>query len=259
MKKRMPVLVALAVLVMGAGLVAAPSTSDAGVVNSVEVTVGNTTWCTTGILCANPIWTLPGGSVDLGPAGTKSLVLTQTGGGVANFNFDTSEGTLPSCSTPGGTPCTTIIKINGVVVPFGNDLLAANNVDPGNASFNEAANYALYGANAEFQVETGYADNVHTDPCAAASSGDCFPGTTANPFGLGALDTFIGGGTTAPGFPNPPGADHCVPTTATCFDAGVLRITQLRTQVPEPSTLLLLGAGIMGLAAWGSRRSRSKI
>jgi len=250
MRRGMAILVAVAALVIGASVLVAPSASEAVTITSVTVTVGSTTWCDTTGSCSNKIWNL-GGGVNL--ATGNSLILSQTG--ATSFNFDTSEGNLPACNV--GSPCTTTIVVNGVTVGGGNDVLANGNIDPGTPSHNEAANYAAYGATAAFSVSTGYADNVHTDACAdsgAVSPASCFPGTTSR-FDNGAGDTLIAGGNTAPGFPNPPSANHCVPTAADCFDAGVVRITALDVpRVPEPSTLLLLGVGIMGLAAWGRSR-----
>ncbi|MGH7489450.1 MAG: PEP-CTERM sorting domain-containing protein, partial [bacterium] len=153
-------------------------------------------------------------------------------------------------------PCATSITINGTLIGGGNNVLANNNVDPGGNFHNEAANYAAYGATTAFSVSTGYADNVHADPCADAD-GNCHP----DPFAASGTDTFIGGGTNGAGLGIPQGgANHCSTTVASndCFDAGVVRIVALNVpRVPEPSTLLLLGAGIMGLAAWGRSRRRA--
>lgn len=247
MKGRYTLIGAIAAFFIGAAVMIAPPASEAVNITSVTVTVGGTTWCDTTGACANKIWNL-GGGVNLANPG-DSLILTQTGGALG-YNFDTSEGNLPSCNA--GTPCTTTITVNGVVIGGGNNILANNNVDPGGNTHNEAANYAAYGATAAFSVFTGYADNVHTDACADAD-GNCHP----DPFAASATDHFIGGGTDAPaGFveTNP---NHCstTPGTNTCFDAGVVRIVALEVpRVPEPSTLLLLGVGIMGLAAWGRSR-----
>lgn len=248
MRGRVGLLVAVAALIIGAAVMANPSASEAVNITSVTVTVGGTTWCDTTGACANKIWNL-GGGVNLANPG-DSLILTQTGG-ASGFNFDTSEGNAPSCNV--GTPCTTTITVNGVVIGGGNNVLANGNVDPGGAAHNEATDYVAYGATSAFAVSTGYADNIHTNPCADAD-GNCLP----EPFSSGGGNTFIGGGTSGLGSGVPQGgANHCSTTTATndCFDAGVVRIVALEVpRVPEPSTLLLLGVGIMGLAAWGRSR-----
>jgi hypothetical protein len=245
MRGRVGLLVAVAALIIGAAFMVAPPVSEAVTITSVTVTVGGTTWCDTTGSCSNKIWNL-GGGVNL--ATGSSLILTQTGG-ANGFNFDTSEGSLPACS--GG--CATTISVNGVVVGGGNNVLANNNADPTGTAHNEAANYAAYGATSAFQVSTGYADNVHTNPC-ADGDGNCHP----DPFAASATDRFIGGGTDAPPeIPVETNPNHCstTPGTNQCFDAGVVRIVAIDVpRVPEPSSLLLLGVGIMGLAAWGRSR-----
>jgi hypothetical protein len=48
-----------------------------------------------------------------------------------------------------------------------------------------------------------------------------------------------------------PAAGGCArPGFSTCFDAGAIRIEVNLTGVPEPTALFLLGAGLVGLAAW---------
>lgn len=249
MRRGLALVVAIAAMVIGAAMVA-PSTSEAVVITSVTVQVDGTTWCNTGGGCpvANQIWNL-GAGVNLNPG--QSLILTQNSGTPAGstFNFDTSEGHPgpPPAPCNGGSPCATTITINGSVIAPGNNILANNNVDPGGDNHNEAADYGLYGSTSAFDVFTGYADNIHLNAC-ADGNGNCQP----DPFAASANDTFIGNGAPTPaGFAPQTNPNHCG-LAGPCFDAGVVRI--VATRVPEPSSLLLLGVGIMSLAAWGRNR-----
>jgi hypothetical protein len=176
--------------------------------------------------------------------------LAQTSG----FNFDSSEGNVPTaCGTP--TPCLTTITINGVLVySNANSVLANFNADPGGNLHNEAANYPAIadgGVAGSYDLFLGYADNVHTNACADLD-GNCQP------------DPFSGTVTFAVGAALPAGIvetepNHCgVGGASNCFDSGVLRIVAVQSQVPEASTLLLLGTGLMGVAAWSRRRLQGK-
>jgi len=251
MKSRFGIVVAVAALIIGAAVMVTPSTSEAVTITSVTVTVGGTTWCDTTGVCANKIWNLGGGVNLANPGDSLILTQTQTEPGFTGYTFVTSEGNLPACGA--GPACATSITINGALIGGGNNVLANNNLDPGGPTHNEASDYVAYGATTAFSVFTGYADNIHTDPCADGNA-NCVP----EPFAGSATDTFIGGGTSGVGVNVPQGgANHCSTSVAStdCFDAGVVRIIALDTpRVPEPSSLLLLGVGIMGLAAWGRSR-----
>jgi len=242
MKKTVLALAVIVGLALGVAVFAAPPASEAVTITSISVTVGGTTWCDTTGSCTNKVWNL-GGGVALNNTG-DSLILAQTSG----FNFDTSEGNEPGCGTP--TACNTSITVNGVLVVnnLANSILANGNVDPGTIQHNEAANYQQAASVAgSYNLFLGYYDNVHTDACADSADFNCQPdpmtGTTVFANGTGMPDGFV---QTQP--------NHCTTTAANCFDSGVIRIVATPRQVPEAATLLLLGSGLMGAAAWTRRR-----
>jgi PEP-CTERM motif len=247
MRERVLRLLGIVAMVLGVASFVAPSASQAVTITSVSVTVGGTTWCGDAAVAAcgpNDIWAIPVGGITL--TGTQSLLLAQTSG----FNFDSSEGNAPACAA--GTPCATTITINGLLVySNASSVLANGNIDPGGIVHNEAANYVAAGGVAgSYTLSIGYADNVHTNACADVD-GNCFP----DPF---TGDFVFAAGTVLPAGFVETQINHCT-GPSDCYDSGVLRIVSVPgTQVPAASTLLLLGTGLIGVAAWSRRRLQGK-
>ena len=282
MRRKIMVLVALTALLIGLSLFAVPSISRADTITITKVcvtigsaTAGSTTWGNVGGGCgtdtAHEIWNL--GAVADGNSTTpnsvtllagQSLILTQTNG----FNFDTSESHTNNAPCSPGAPCTTTLTVNALMDingATGKDILANNNLDNGGTFHNEAANWSQVGVapnTAGFgSVFFGYADNIHTQDC--ADSGNCLPDSGSTPpanLWQGNATYFIGAGTSGIVSPSVPqgGANHCSTTVSsdTCFDAGAIMIFNTQTAVPEPSSILLVGTVMMGLAAWGLKRAR---
>lgn len=273
MRKKFIPLVVLVALATGVSLFGTPSISQAVTITSVEVMVGSTVWCNIGNVSgacatANHLWNL-GTGVTLFPT-SQSLVLTQTGG-TAGFNFDTSDACITPCLV---TPKVIIggVRADGSVfsdtfIDSTFQLAPNGGTDPNTNAGNEARNWvAATGSDTAFNVNFAYADNLHTGPCADTTAtsptgttppqtlGNCLPD---NPWTNATV--FLGGGTTIPnqfGFP-PFGTDafHCKDMmNGTCFDAGAIQIHDLEPpRVPAPATLLLLGTGFLGLAAYGRK------
>jgi hypothetical protein len=266
--KRTLIKVLSVALTFGALLVAPKASEAASVtINTLSVTVGGVTWCISG--CATvgangPIWGAAAGTVIHSPSegGTQVLLLTQTGVG-GQFNFDSSDrggGAGGDCNA--ANPCATSLTINGTTItPSGTqaNALANFNLDDGSITHQEATAWGPAISNAGaggLIVWFGYADSAHNSPCTDTTglggeiAGDCTPNA---PWQGSANTTFIGGTvTTTPG-------NGCDKTGITaCFDAGAIRI-QVNDSIatPEPSVLLMLGVGLVGIAFVTRKRAKN--
>jgi hypothetical protein len=223
-------------------------------------------------------WNFTGGTITLAPG--QSLVLTQNQAdqgnsslntGLPGFNFDTSEANAGRAANP------YTVTVNGTSFADnggtgGNGVLNDNgNDNPSSTANNEAANWVKIGGVAgKYDVYVGYADTLHSNACNDGPSGNCLPfiaGTTgvSNIWdGSGGTSTaatfFLGNPTNIPGYTTGAGTtSHCdVEQTNSalwnCWDAGAILI--VNTEVPEPSTVLLVGTLIVGLIAISLRRAR---
>jgi hypothetical protein len=247
-------------IVVGIAMIAVPTVSQAVTITSIKATFGATTYCDTSLSgCTNTIWDLTGGA-NIGTTPGTALVLTQNQlAGSAPFNFDVSD--LPGS---GGIIATIDIGLStGGTVHFVDTaqvLTRPNGItDPGTGQHQEAQDWTLNGSSGGLTLWLGYADSAHTglgtDPkgtACADADGDCLPGdgTVGKPWQSGPAGTIFKGNSVTSTACSRPGI-------GSCFDAGAIRIEVAST--PEPSALLLLGTGLLGMFFVIQKRSRKSI
>jgi hypothetical protein len=244
-------ILAVVLMLVGVSVIAAPDTGHAVVIQITSVTV------TVGPGSFSSIWTFP---VNL--AEGQSLLLSQTGTTANAYNFDTSDFCIPAGNCTTSPTITVATNVGNFIFTDSANVLSSpagvdNNITPPLETREYVATGQTGGTGTGLSLGVGYADDAHFEAphstCSATGTVDtpiinCRP----DPFSATFVQaTLVTGGCLTPGS-SPPTFD-----TRSCIDAGVLRFVNTSVpQVPEPSTLLLLGGGLLSLAVWGRRALR---
>src|SRR5215470_3904434 len=257
----------LAMIATVGALTVGPAASYAGTIDCITVTNGTAAGTFTGLFgsgggstgCATTAgntWNLAAPIV-LGDGQTAVLTQNQAGAGstlpsgLPGFNFDTSDK---------GTANYTI-SINGLAPVADANILNLGGVDNPDSTFITTLDL---GGGHTLDIFTGYVDTLHSNACADAS-GNCLPTsngppTIPNTIFLNNANVALGNPTNIPGYPVSPHCDvsNANPITAGCFDAGAILFFDNDTATTEPSSLFLLGAGLMAAAAYGRKCTKRK-
>jgi hypothetical protein len=192
----------------------------------------------------------------------QSALLAQNSG----YNFDTSDFCITASNCAGPTTITVATNLGNFVFNDAAKLLAFPSVPADtNASppletreFLAASLTSGPGlpSGQTLLLSVGYADDAHLqNPHPACSA----TGTVDTPITNCKPDPFTGdifqAIASSGGCLNASGVND---PARTCFDSGVLRLVNqviVTGKTPEPSTIFLLGAGLLGVALWTRRRA----